>query len=261
MPNWVVDIPLYLYFVAMKQEDETQIPLCWIFGAFSKYSIDLYNDRTMEKKFSHYVILNESKVTEEEIATQFETLTGSEGDYSRQSDYIFYQSLEAVLKNRGNTPVRESSDSSVFTTSSDSDNSDTSNVSSTGYISDQNSHSDDVNEVYVDPIPPPPGTVRLHNLDFEHPQLSPSSDDNDYIPPRHAAPDPVGILPERTNGNAALYADILLLQMTLLESLEMYTRENENRRHQQDNEPMIEEIVVSSDVNTVGDRESNGSVD
>lgn len=53
--------------------------MCWIFGAFSKYSIDLYNDRTMEKKFSHYVILNESKVTEEEIATQFETLTGSEG--------------------------------------------------------------------------------------------------------------------------------------------------------------------------------------
>ncbi len=215
----------------------------------------------MEKKFSHYVILNESKVTEEEIATQFETLTGSEGDYSRQSDYIFYQSLEAVLKNRGNTPIMESSDSSVFTTSSDSDNSDTSNVSSTGYISDQNSHSDDVNEVYVDPIPPPPGTV-LHNLDFDHPQfLTPSSDDNDYIPPRHAAPDPVGILPERNNGNAALYADILLLQMTLLESLETYTRENENRRHHQDNGPIIEEIVVSSDVNTVSDRESIGSVD
>lgn len=212
----------------------------------------------MEKKFSHYVILNESKVTEEEIATQFETLTGSEGDYSRQSDYIFYQSLEAVLKNRGNTPIMESSDSSVFTTSSESDNSDTSNVSSTGYISDQNS--DDVNEAYVYPIPPP-GTV-LHNLDFEPPQfLTPSSDDNDHIPPRRAAPDPVGILPERNNGNAALYADMLLLQMTLLESLETYTRENENRRHHQDNGPIIEEIVVSSDVNTVSDRESIGSVD
>ena len=49
--------------------------------------------------------------------------------------------------------------------------------------------------------------------------------------------------------------------MTLLESLETYTRENENRRHHQDNGPIIEEIVVSSDVNTVSDRESIGSVD
>ena len=65
----------------------------------------------------------------------------------------------------------------------------------------------------------------------------------------------------QNNGNAALYADILLLQMTLLESLETYTRENENRRHHQDNGPIIEEIVVSSDVNTVSDRESIGSVD
>ena len=173
------------------------------------------------------------------------------------------------MKNRGNTPITESSDSSVFTASSDSDDSDTSNISNTSYISDQNSHSDDVNEVpsvHRVPIPILPDMPGLPSMEYVPPRLVPQPiivdpDDMDHVPIPPYTANPVGTLPERTNGNAALYADILLLQMTLLESLETYTRENENRQRQRDSGPIIEEIVVSSDASTINDRGSNGSVD
>lgn len=206
--------------------------MCMLFGALSKYLIELYEYQTKEKKFSHYVVLNESKVTEEEIARQFESLTGSEGDYSRQSDYVFYQSLNAALKNRGNAPDTDSSTSSVFTSSSGSD---------------ETIESNEVDE--SDETGSSEGTVTGDSPGLHMP-----------IPPPVVPFDP-GLPSDAGHANMDLYTEIFLLQLTLMESLESFRREHENQPNQQDNGPIVEEIIVSSDDSNVNGRGSIGSVD